>query len=206
LYHDTGSNEKKTKKVQHTFRTRFGVPRNATYIEKALTFSFPFWGYGVYARKISFFPWLENNFYFSISFFKFQISFFPWLENNFNFSISFFKFQISFFPWLENNFNFSISFFKFQTSFFPWQKNNFNFSTKQCPSLLEVSLQQGQAALIHAFPKSQCPWTSCFWRGVYRVSQELRSLVRDLIPELILSQKRHIHMGPIRNGSGVMSF
>ena len=39
---------------------------------------------------------------------------------------------------------------------------------------------------------------------IYRVSQELRSLLRDLIPELILSQKRHIHMGPIRNGSGVM--
>ena len=40
----------------------------------------------------------------------------------------------------------------------------------------------------------------------YRVSQELRSLLRDLIPELILSQKLHIHMGPIRNGSGGMSF
>jgi len=38
------------------------------------------------------------------------------------------------------------------------------------------------------------------------VSQELRSLLRDLIPELILSQKRHIHMGTIGNGSGVMSF
>jgi len=41
---------------------------------------------------------------------------------------------------------------------------------------------------------------------IYRVSQELRSLFRDLIPELILSQKRHIHMGQIRNCSGVMSF
>jgi hypothetical protein len=39
-----------------------------------------------------------------------------------------------------------------------------------------------------------------------QVSQELRSLVRDLIPELILSQKPHIHMGPIHNGSGVTSF
>jgi hypothetical protein len=38
------------------------------------------------------------------------------------------------------------------------------------------------------------------------MSQELRSLFRDLIPELILSQKRQIHMGPIRNGSGVLSF
>ena len=41
---------------------------------------------------------------------------------------------------------------------------------------------------------------------LYRVSQELRSLFRYLIPELILSQKRHIHMGPIRNGSGIMIF
>jgi len=41
---------------------------------------------------------------------------------------------------------------------------------------------------------------------LYRMSQELRSLFRDLIPELILSQKCHIHMDPIRNGSGVMSF
>jgi len=29
---------------------------------------------------------------------------------------------------------------------------------------------------------------------------------KGLIPELILSQKRHTHMGPVRNGSGVMSF
>jgi hypothetical protein len=41
---------------------------------------------------------------------------------------------------------------------------------------------------------------------IYRVSQVLRSVFRDLIPELMLSQKRHIHMGPIRNGSGVMRF
>ena len=33
-----------------------------------------------------------------------------------------------------------------------------------------------------------------------------RSLLRDLIPELILRQKRHIHRGPIGNDSGVMSF
>jgi len=38
------------------------------------------------------------------------------------------------------------------------------------------------------------------------VSQELRSLIRGLISELILSKKRRIHMGPIRKGSGVMSF
>lgn len=40
----------------------------------------------------------------------------------------------------------------------------------------------------------------------YRVSQELRSLFQELIPELIPSQKRHIHMDPIGNGSKVMSF
>ena len=39
-----------------------------------------------------------------------------------------------------------------------------------------------------------------------QVFQELRPILRGLIPELMLSQKRHIHMGPIRNGSGVMSF
>jgi len=42
--------------------------------------------------------------------------------------------------------------------------------------------------------------------GLYRVSQELMSLLWDLIPELILSQIHHIHMGPIRNGSGSMGF
>ena len=41
---------------------------------------------------------------------------------------------------------------------------------------------------------------------LYRVSQELRSLFLELIPELILIQKLHIHMDPIRNGSGVMNF
>jgi len=30
--------------------------------------------------------------------------------------------------------------------------------------------------------------------------------IRDLIPERNLSQKRHIHRGPIGNGSGVMGF
>ena len=39
-----------------------------------------------------------------------------------------------------------------------------------------------------------------------QVSQELRSLLWDLIPELILSQKHRILMGPICNHSGVMSF
>ena len=50
----------------------------------------------------------------------------------------------------------------------------------------------------------QAPAT--FGLSVLQVSQELRSLFRHLIPQLILSQKRHIHTGPIRNVSGVMSF
>jgi len=41
---------------------------------------------------------------------------------------------------------------------------------------------------------------------VHRVSQELRSILWDLIPELMLSQKLHIHMDPIHNGSGLMIF
>jgi hypothetical protein len=41
---------------------------------------------------------------------------------------------------------------------------------------------------------------------LYRVPHELRSLLRGLIPELILSQKHHIHMRPIRDHSGFMSF
>jgi len=38
------------------------------------------------------------------------------------------------------------------------------------------------------------------------MSQKLRSIFRDLIPELMLSQKRHVYMGPIRSGSGVKQF
>jgi hypothetical protein len=41
---------------------------------------------------------------------------------------------------------------------------------------------------------------------LHRVSQELRSLLRDLIPLLILNQKFHIHIGPISNASGVTRF
>ena len=41
---------------------------------------------------------------------------------------------------------------------------------------------------------------------IYRVSQELRLILRDLIPELMLSQTHHIHVGPIRKVSEVMSF
>jgi len=42
--------------------------------------------------------------------------------------------------------------------------------------------------------------------ALHRVSQELRSLLQDLIPELILSKKYHTHIGPICNGSGIRSF
>jgi len=42
--------------------------------------------------------------------------------------------------------------------------------------------------------------------ALYRVGQELRSIIWDLIPELMMSQKSHIHMGPVCYGSGVMSF
>jgi hypothetical protein len=44
------------------------------------------------------------------------------------------------------------------------------------------------------------------WNKICRVSQELRSQLWDVIPEMILSQKLHTHMGPIGNGAGVMSF
>jgi hypothetical protein len=37
------------------------------------------------------------------------------------------------------------------------------------------------------------------------VSQELRSVLQDLIPELILGQKCHRHMGLLCNGSGAMN-
>jgi len=50
----------------------------------------------------------------------------------------------------------------------------------------------------------QLTWPS--YIVIYRLSQELRTILRDLIPELMLSQKRHKHTGPIRNHSGVMSF
>ena len=41
---------------------------------------------------------------------------------------------------------------------------------------------------------------------LFTVSQELTSLIRNLIPELILSHKRPIPMGPVRNDSGVIRF
>jgi hypothetical protein len=41
---------------------------------------------------------------------------------------------------------------------------------------------------------------------LYRMSQELRSLFQDLIPELIPTQKHYIHMGPVHNGLGVTAF
>ena len=42
--------------------------------------------------------------------------------------------------------------------------------------------------------------------NIYRVSQELRSVLQELIPELMLSRKPHLRRGTIRNGSGVISF
>ena len=41
---------------------------------------------------------------------------------------------------------------------------------------------------------------------VYVVSQEFMSIIRDLIPELILGKRPHIDMSPIHNRSGVMRF
>jgi hypothetical protein len=38
------------------------------------------------------------------------------------------------------------------------------------------------------------------------VFQELKAIFRGLIPELMLSHERHIHMGPTGNSSGVMNF
>jgi len=50
-------------------------------------------------------------------------------------------------------------------------------------------------------------YNPAFWsfnvNVIYKASQELGSLLRDLIPELILSQKLHVHMGPIRNDSRI---
>jgi len=51
-----------------------------------------------------------------------------------------------------------------------------------------------------------CVYMCVTYVFIYREPQELRSILRDLIPELILSQKRHTHMGQIRNGSGVTRF
>ena len=71
-----------------------------------------------------------------------------------------------------------------------------NFATKKLPLCHTTSF-----LILSAVNNTwRRPWS------VQRVSQKLRSLLQDLIPELILSQKRHIHMGPIHNSSGVMSF
>jgi hypothetical protein len=48
--------------------------------------------------------------------------------------------------------------------------------------------------------------TSMSVAGIYRVSQELKLIIQELIPELMPSRKRHIHRGTIRNGSEVMIF
>jgi len=36
--------------------------------------------------------------------------------------------------------------------------------------------------------------------------KDLRSIFLDLIPDMVLNQKRHTHMGPSCNSSGVMRF
>jgi hypothetical protein len=45
-----------------------------------------------------------------------------------------------------------------------------------------------------------------YYSYIYVLFQKLRSVLRDLITELMLSQKHHTRMGPVRNGSGAMSF
>jgi hypothetical protein len=40
---------------------------------------------------------------------------------------------------------------------------------------------------------------------LYRMSHELRSIFQSLIPEKILSQKCHTHMGTIGNGSELVA-
>jgi len=59
---------------------------------------------------------------------------------------------------------------------------------------------------IHWYLNQFCNVKEDFFAHIYRMSQELRSVLQDLIPELMLSQKRYIHMDSIHNGSGVMSF
>ena len=56
---------------------------------------------------------------------------------------------------------------------------------------------------IHTYMQHVCVYIYIY---ICRVSQELRSLLQDLIPELILGQKCHKHMGPIHNCSGFKSF
>jgi len=50
------------------------------------------------------------------------------------------------------------------------------------------------------------PYKKIINQNLTQSIQELRSILRDLISELLLRQKHHTHMGPIGNGSGVMSF
>jgi hypothetical protein len=38
------------------------------------------------------------------------------------------------------------------------------------------------------------------------MSRDLRAILQDLNPQLMLSQKCHIHISPVSIGSGVMSF
>ena len=64
-----------------------------------------------------------------------------------------------------------------------------------------------QCCVFHRIPPLRWPKnTETRSRLLYRVSQELRSPLRDVLPEPIVSQKPLIHAGPIRKGSGVMNF
>jgi len=65
---------------------------------------------------------------------------------------------------------------------------------------LNELLEQSPSSETDSHPATEIPVI------LYRMSHELRSLLRDLIPDLILSQRLRIHLGRIRNGSEVMSF
>jgi hypothetical protein len=41
--------------------------------------------------------------------------------------------------------------------------------------------------------------------AIYKVSQDLRSTLQDLIPQVILNQECDIHPGPTHNGYGAVS-
>ena len=65
---------------------------------------------------------------------------------------------------------------------------------------LSLSFNQRSILILHSST------TYAVGTGIYRVYQELRSILWDLIPDLMLSQKPHTHMGTIRNISRVLSF
>jgi len=64
-------------------------------------------------------------------------------------------------------------------------------------------LYQGYIPEKYYANQTKFSFKTLYFQGV---SEELRSLLRDLIPEQILSQKLPKHMGPIHYGSGFVSF